>query len=77
MKSSLFESHSSCHEGTLDINKSFTHNCLKRFGVLTPTQYQCSSWEQRCQSGFKTEESCVQVRKLGVVGPRSSTDGDT
>src|SRR6218665_1616411 len=30
-----FESHSSRHEGTL--GKSFTHSCLKRFGVLTPT----------------------------------------
>ena len=35
------ESHSSRHLGILV--KSFTHSCLKRFGVLTPSQYQTIS----------------------------------
>src|SRR6218665_3398945 len=38
-----FESRSSRHVGTL--GKSFTHSCMWRFGVLTPTQYQCCSRE--------------------------------
>ena len=36
-----FESHSSCHVGTL--GKSFTHNWLLHFGELTPTLNQCCS----------------------------------
>ena len=32
----MFESNSSRYVGIL--GKSFTHSCLKRFGVLTPTQ---------------------------------------
>ena len=39
-----FESHSSCHVGTL--SNSLTCSCLWCFGVLTPTQYQCCSRER-------------------------------
>src|SRR6218665_31480 len=38
-----FESHSSRHIGTFE--KSFTRSCLERFGMLTPTLYQCCSRE--------------------------------
>ena len=41
-----FESHFGRHAETL--GKSFTRSCLQRFGVLTPTQYQCCNPERFC-----------------------------
>ena len=58
-----FESHSSHHVGTL--GKSFTRTCMWRFGVLTPTQYQCSSWE--CFWKAHAMRSAIEINKYNTI----------
>ena len=50
-----FESHSSRQVETL--SKSFTHSCLWRFGVLTPTQCQRKLYSEAPLSGSGFEEA--------------------